>query len=47
MQPQLGANVYAEVGAWADGQTAHPDEPFRVDVAIERLTPGPVEVGQG
>lgn len=40
------ADVYAEVGTWKAGQTAHLEQPFRVDVSIRRLTPGPAEVGQ-
>lgn len=41
-----GASVYAEVGTWTAGQTAHLEQPFRIDVPIDRLTPGPAEVGQ-
>ena len=41
-----GAGVFAEVGTWTAGQTAHLEQPFRIDVAIDRLTPGPAEVGQ-
>jgi Uma2 family endonuclease len=40
------AGVYAEVGTWKAGQTAHLEQPFRIDVPIQRLTPGPAEVGQ-
>jgi hypothetical protein len=41
-----GASVYAEVGAWTAGQTAHLEQPFRIDVPIDRLRPRPAEVGQ-
>jgi Uma2 family endonuclease len=40
-----GASVYAEVGTWTAGQIAQLEEPFRVDVPIDRLSPGPAEVG--
>jgi Uma2 family endonuclease len=40
------AGVYAEAGTWKAGQTAHLEQPFRIDVPIQRLTPGPAEVGQ-
>lgn len=34
-----GGTVYAEVGSWTRGQTAHLSEPFPVDVVLDQLLP--------
>jgi Uma2 family endonuclease len=35
-----GGTVYAEIGSWARGQTAHLTEPLPVDIPIGQLLPG-------
>lgn len=35
-----GGTVYAEVGTWTRGQTAHLTEPLPVDVVLDQLLPG-------
>jgi len=35
-----GGTVYAEIGSWTRGQTAHLAKPFPVDIVIDQLLPG-------